>query len=46
MSGAASVVNLYLHGHYLKLQGDCTRRFGETSASAVSIVRVPFDGTF
>jgi hypothetical protein len=43
---AGAGLNLYLNGHYLKLQGDFTRRFGETSAGAVSIARVQFDGTF
>ncbi|MCU0686850.1 MAG: porin [Polyangiaceae bacterium] len=43
---ASAGVNLYLNGHYLKLQADFTRRFGEAKAGAVSLLRFQFDGTF
>lgn len=39
-------LNYYLNGHYLKLQGDYVRRFGDGSLPTVQMARLQLDASF
>ena len=43
---AGGGINVYLNGHFLKLQTDYAARFGEASAPTTHLVRLQLDATF